>query len=109
MGAQANYIETRPMGYDMKDKYQFQANCPLNFEMAAQDLGAIDQDTAGAGGHVPVNLGHRGRAADGETIQVAGPDVMIPRLRELPLTFQQAAEAEVGLGEIGLKLKGFRI
>jgi putative ABC transport system permease protein len=43
MGAQANYIETRPMGFVMKDRYQLQANCPLGPELSQAQLGALFQ------------------------------------------------------------------
>lgn len=41
MGAQANYIETRPMGFDMKNRYQFSANCPLSGELSSAELSAL--------------------------------------------------------------------
>jgi putative ABC transport system permease protein len=43
MGAQANYIETRPMGFVMKDRYQLVANCPLNPGLSQTQLGALFQ------------------------------------------------------------------
>lgn len=43
MGAQANYIETRPMGFVMKDRYQVSANCPLSPELSQAQLGALFQ------------------------------------------------------------------
>jgi putative ABC transport system permease protein len=43
MGAQANYIETRPMGFAMKDRYQFTANCPLDAELSTAQMSALFQ------------------------------------------------------------------
>ncbi len=43
MGAQANYIETRPMGFVMKNRYQVSANCPLSAQLSQAQLGALFQ------------------------------------------------------------------
>jgi len=46
----------------------------------AEDFGAINEDAVVAGRDVPIDLHEIAPAAHRETVEVAGPDVMFPRL-----------------------------